>query len=138
MHRIFLTLLLFAVCAYACAFEQVVTCKNQLVVKISSSERVGKFNFIESLSLANKKPIIRGSINVHNTNDSARVFSMKMLEASFNRAPAIRAYKNGVESNVVDFDEVEILAGSIKTYEVVWYPNIEIGTQLNSGEFRCL
>lgn len=138
MRRISLTLFLFALCVNTSAFEQVVTCKNQLVVKISSSERVGKFKISETLNHVNRKPIIRGGITIHNASSSTKVFSMKMLEASFDRTPAIRAYKKGVESNVVDFGEVEILAGSIKTYEVVWYPNLEIGTQLHSGEFRCL
>lgn len=110
---------------------------NNLLVKVVSKEHVRKRHFYENFSFSNKEPIVTGSIEIQNPNEAVESFSTKMLEASFDKTTAVRTYNNGIESNVVDFSQVEVGPKSTLKYKVVWYPNLKIGTKLSSAEFKC-
>jgi hypothetical protein len=138
MYRRYIALVPLIFCLNSQAFEQKVTCMNQLEVKVTSKEKTRKFSFFETFSFNNTETIVTGRIEIYNPTEISKDFSTKMLKAKFNDAQPVRSYKKGAETNVVDFQNgVQIPSQTTRVYNAVWYPNLPAGIKLTSAEFSC-
>lgn len=138
MHRIYTFILVSTFCLNAEAFEQNVTCLNDISVKVFSKDKTRTFSFFETFNFSNEKTIVAGTLKVTNPSKTPKQFSTRMLEAKFNDAESSRSYVKGVGSYVLDFEGgQEIAPNSTQEINVVWYPNFKAGIKLNSAVFTC-
>ncbi len=113
------------------------TCNNGLIVDSIINDQVTTFSFSDNFQINNKLPIVLASIRVTNHTNTDQLFTTKMLTAKFNDLEFIRAYKNTIASEVIDFSGVTVSSSSQILVNVYWAPQLKIDDKIHSVEVLC-